>query len=133
MTAGMVVLLLVFLSAVVLHSVAAGGVYCAKTARARAAAMGLDYPGVHGAPDLLGQAHVGMQPRTMPFRPHPYDSNPPNMARYRPNQAAADNGSDRHEGGRRAHFDAASVMQQICYFKGVGLNQTYCSRQQVTL
>ncbi|KAM7383148.1 hypothetical protein PAMP_002830 [Pampus punctatissimus] len=91
----MFVPLVVFLSAVVLHSVEAGGVYCAKTARARAAAMGLDYPGVHGAPDLLGPAHVGMQPRTMLLRPHPYDSNAPNMAHYRPNQAAVSSLYDR--------------------------------------
>ncbi|XP_060905342.1 uncharacterized protein LOC132983118 [Labrus mixtus] len=57
--------LLVCLSAVVLQCVSAGGVYCAKTARARAAALGLDYPGVHGAPGLYAPAHEEMQPRTM--------------------------------------------------------------------
>ncbi|XP_028281996.1 uncharacterized protein LOC114448939 [Parambassis ranga] len=48
--------LMVFLSFIVLHSVSAGGAYCAKTARARAAALGLAYPGVNGAPDLFGPA-----------------------------------------------------------------------------
>nr|XP_046256756.1 uncharacterized protein LOC124065413 [Scatophagus argus] len=73
--AGMCVPLVVFLSSVVLRSVSAGGVYCAKTARARAAALGLDYPGVHGAPDLLGPAHHGMHTDTMPFSPQSYNSN----------------------------------------------------------
>ncbi|XP_045899815.1 uncharacterized protein LOC123967684 [Micropterus dolomieu] len=68
----------VFLSVIVLQSVSAGGVYCAKTARARAAALGLDFPGVHGAPDLYGRqtvygpAHHGMYPSTVPFRPQLY-------------------------------------------------------------
>ncbi|XP_017271008.1 uncharacterized protein LOC108235487 [Kryptolebias marmoratus] len=53
-----------FLSIAVLHSVSAGGAYCAKTARARAAALGLEYPGVHGAPDLSAPAHHVMHPRT---------------------------------------------------------------------
>ncbi|XP_032373384.1 uncharacterized protein LOC116690482 [Etheostoma spectabile] len=81
--------LVIFLSAVVLHSVSAGGVYCAKTARARAAALGLNYPGVHGAPDLYGPTHHGMPPSMMPFRPQPYNNYPQlvrtdsNMVPYR--------------------------------------------------
>ncbi|XP_042346673.1 uncharacterized protein LOC121946243 [Plectropomus leopardus] len=80
MTAGMRVPLWLLLSTLVLHSVSAGGVYCAETARARAAALGLDYPGVHGAPDLNGPVHYG--------RPHPYYNNDleldePDMASYR--------------------------------------------------
>ncbi|XP_031708302.1 uncharacterized protein LOC116386338 [Anarrhichthys ocellatus] len=89
MTAGMCVPLVFFLSAVVLHSVSAGGVYCAKTARARAAALGLDYPGVHGAPYLSGPARRGMQPSMMPFRPQPYkklDETEPNMASHKQSQ-----------------------------------------------
>ncbi|XP_037532764.1 uncharacterized protein LOC119409930 isoform X2 [Nematolebias whitei] len=50
-----------FLSTAVFHSVSAGGAYCAKTARARAAALGLPYPGVHGAPDLSAPTHHEMQ------------------------------------------------------------------------
>ncbi|XP_068592166.1 uncharacterized protein [Cebidichthys violaceus] len=81
--------LVFFLSAVVLHSVSAGGVYCAKTARARAAALGLDYPGVHGAPYLSGPARRGMHPSMMPFRPQPYkklDETEPNMASHKRSQ-----------------------------------------------
>ncbi|KAM8736112.1 uncharacterized protein AB9X84_024304 [Acanthopagrus schlegelii] len=65
----MCVPLVVFLSFIVLRSVSAGGVYCAKTARARAAALGLDYPGVHGAPDLYGPARHGAHTSTL--RTHP--------------------------------------------------------------
>ncbi|XP_042280300.1 uncharacterized protein LOC122986677 [Thunnus albacares] len=89
----MFVPVVVFLSTVGLHSVAAGGVYCAKTARARAAAMGLDYPGVHGAPDLLGPAHLGMHRRTI--WPLPYYNNAPNMAHYKQNQPAVSSLYDR--------------------------------------
>ncbi|XP_056237290.1 uncharacterized protein LOC130172532 isoform X2 [Seriola aureovittata] len=86
--------LVVFLSATVLHSVSAGGVYCAETARARAAALGLEYPGVHGAPDLHTAAHhVMMHPGTVPSEPRPYENNDPelgatesNMASYEQNQ-----------------------------------------------
>lgn len=59
-----------FLCAGVLQSVSAGGSYCAKTARARAAALGLDYPGVHGAPELLGPPR-----HTRPHRNH-YQNTP---------------------------------------------------------
>ncbi|XP_023131778.1 uncharacterized protein LOC111572360 [Amphiprion ocellaris] len=69
----------VFLSTMVLHSVSAGGVYCAKTARARAAALGLDYPGVHGAPDLYGPPHHAAHPQ-------PYNNmNDQELASYRQN------------------------------------------------
>ncbi|XP_034729816.1 uncharacterized protein LOC117946082 [Etheostoma cragini] len=84
--------LVVFLSAIVLHSVSAGGVYCAKTARARAAALGLNYPGVHGAPGLYGPPHHGLPPSTMPFRPQPYNNyqqfvrTESNMVPYRQSQ-----------------------------------------------
>ncbi|XP_073342045.1 uncharacterized protein [Pagrus major] len=77
--------LVVFLSSVVLRSVSAGGVYCAKTARARAAALGLDYPGVHGAPDLYEPAHNGMY--TSPLGTHPeLAETEPYMASYGQNQ-----------------------------------------------
>ncbi|AWO96188.1 Hypothetical protein SMAX5B_002553 [Scophthalmus maximus] len=95
MIAAMCTPLLVVLSAgVLLHSVSAGGVYCARTARARAAALGLDFPGVHGAPDFPGPAHHAMHPGTMPLGPQPYENNDrvvdeteSNMASYRQNQA----------------------------------------------
>ncbi|TDH11520.1 hypothetical protein EPR50_G00061720 [Perca flavescens] len=108
MTAGMCVPLVVFLSAIVLHPVSAGGVYCAKTARARAAALGLDYPGVHGAPGLYGPAHHGMPPSRLPFRPQPYNNNYPqldetesNMASYRQSQPEVRSLYDRTH--KRAH------------------------------
>ncbi|XP_013874034.1 uncharacterized protein LOC106524679 [Austrofundulus limnaeus] len=56
-----------FLSITVFHSVSAGGAYCAKTARARAAALGLEYPGVHGAPDLSAPVHH--HPTTFSYAP----------------------------------------------------------------
>ncbi|XP_034410057.1 uncharacterized protein LOC117745680 [Cyclopterus lumpus] len=84
----MCVPLVVFLSAVVLHSVSAGGVYCAKTARARAAALGLDYPGVHGAPYRSGAAHHGMHPDMRPFGPQPYKNNDPELDQTGPNMAS---------------------------------------------
>ncbi|KAL7394088.1 hypothetical protein ABVT39_020447 [Epinephelus coioides] len=84
MAAGMCVpLLMVLLSTVMLHSVSAGGVYCAKTARARAAALGLDFPGVHGAPDLHGPA-----PHRMPFGSQPYDDSDPELDETGPNVAS---------------------------------------------
>lgn len=62
---------------------------------ARAAALGLDYPGVHGAPDLSGHAHDEMHTGTLPFRAQPSHSyhnemahNEANMASYRQNQPA---------------------------------------------
>ncbi|XP_071325790.1 uncharacterized protein [Trachinotus anak] len=97
----MYVPLVVFLSATVLRSVSAGGVYCAKTARARAAALGLDYPGVHGAPDFSAPAHHVMHPGTMLSRPQLYISNDPkwdetesNMASYRQNQPGVRSSDD---------------------------------------
>ncbi|CAJ1062716.1 uncharacterized protein LOC117822969 [Xyrichtys novacula] len=80
--------LLVFLSAVVLQCASAGGVYCAKTARARAAALGLDYPGTHGAPDLYGPPHIGMHPRTMPesYPNNDGELSESSMASYRQNR-----------------------------------------------
>ncbi|KAK0131482.1 Granulocyte colony-stimulating factor receptor [Merluccius polli] len=45
---------------VTLDPAAAGGIYCAKTARARAAALGLDYPGIHGAPGLDDTGQYGV-------------------------------------------------------------------------
>lgn len=69
---------------------------------ARAAALGLDYPGVHGAPDLFGPAHHGMQTGTMPFRAQPYNSNDRALteaelhtASYRQNQPGARSLDDR--------------------------------------
>lgn len=56
--------------------------------------MGLDYPGVHGAPDLFGPAHLGMYSSTMPLRLLPYDNNAPNMAHYRQNQPAVSSLTD---------------------------------------
>ncbi|XP_039974139.1 uncharacterized protein LOC120784410 [Xiphias gladius] len=98
----MCVPLVVFLSAIVLHSVSAGGVYCAKTARARAAALGLDYPGVHGAPDFYRQAHHVMHPGTMPLRPQPYknrdlesDETESKITSYRQNQPGVRSLDDR--------------------------------------
>ncbi|MEQ2224302.1 hypothetical protein ILYODFUR_006050 [Ilyodon furcidens] len=72
-----------FLSTAVLCSVSAGGAYCAKTARARVAALGYEYPGVHGAPDLSPAADL-MYPKTFS-----YDSlaaTEPNMNSYKENQ-----------------------------------------------
>ncbi|CAB1429052.1 unnamed protein product [Pleuronectes platessa] len=93
MTAVMCVPLVVLLSVVLLHSVSAGGSYCAKTARARAAALGLDYPGVHGAPEFSGPAHHEVHPDTMPLRPRPYegsdrylDEGEPHVASHGPAQ-----------------------------------------------
>ncbi|KAK7893467.1 hypothetical protein WMY93_022619 [Mugilogobius chulae] len=63
-------LVLLSLSAVWVHCVSAGGAYCAKTARARAAALGLEYPGVHGAPNLSGP------PSHSVHHPQPFQSNP---------------------------------------------------------
>ncbi|XP_041648764.1 uncharacterized protein LOC121513230 [Cheilinus undulatus] len=65
MAAGMCVPLLVYLSIVLLQRVSAGGAYCARTARARAAALGLDYPGVNGAPDLSRPPNNEMHPRSI--------------------------------------------------------------------
>lgn len=73
----MAVLLVVFLCTIV--SVSAGGVYCAKTARARAAALGLPYPGVHGAPDLYGS----VQHRNPPG-PHLHGNYDPELAETEP-------------------------------------------------
>ncbi|CAI5663542.1 unnamed protein product [Oreochromis niloticus] len=84
----MSVLLVGFLSTVVLHSVSAGGAYCAKTARARAAALGLDYPGVHGAPDLSGPAHHGIPPH--PYN-HEWFETVPNMATPQQNRPTFNN------------------------------------------
>ncbi|XP_030606511.1 uncharacterized protein LOC115794939 isoform X2 [Archocentrus centrarchus] len=71
---------------IVLHSVSAGGAYCAKTARARAAALGLDYPGVHGAPDLSGPAHHGIPPHS-----HEWVETEPNMVSSQQNWPTFDN------------------------------------------
>ncbi|XP_033959154.1 uncharacterized protein [Pseudochaenichthys georgianus] len=84
----MCVLLLLFLSSIVLHSVSAGGVYCAKTARARAAALGLDYPGVHGGPDLYRPPHHGMHHSMMAPRPQPENNNDPGWGATEPNMAS---------------------------------------------
>ncbi|XP_074540081.1 uncharacterized protein LOC141801080 isoform X2 [Halichoeres trimaculatus] len=90
MVPGMHVPLLVFLSTAVLRCASAGGAYCAKTARARAAALGLDYPGTHGAPDLSGPPHNGMYPHTIPqsylYNDGGIVESDPNVASYRQNQ-----------------------------------------------
>ncbi|XP_047455041.1 uncharacterized protein LOC125016544 isoform X2 [Mugil cephalus] len=78
----MCTLLVLFLSTIVLGSVSAGGVYCAKTARARAAALGLPYPGVHGAPDLHTPAHHEMHPQSYYKNDHELAETEPNMATY---------------------------------------------------
>ncbi len=71
------------------------------SAVARAASLGLDYPGVHGAPDIYGPAHHGMHPDTTPFRPQPYNNDPelaetePNVASYRQNQPGVKSLDDR--------------------------------------
>ncbi|XP_034553844.1 uncharacterized protein LOC117822969 [Notolabrus celidotus] len=77
--------LLIFLSAVVLRCASAGGSYCAKTARARAAALGLDYPGTHGAPDFSGPPHNEMHPLTIA---QSYLNNVGEMAETDPNMAS---------------------------------------------
>ncbi|CAL8249081.1 unnamed protein product [Lota lota] len=59
----MYVALAVCLSAVLLEPAAAGGVYCARTARARAAALGLDFPGVHEVPGLDYTSQYGVKGR----------------------------------------------------------------------
>ncbi|XP_072317038.1 uncharacterized protein [Eucyclogobius newberryi] len=60
-------MLLISFSAAWVHYVSAGGAYCAKSARARAAALGLDYPGVRGAPNLSGPPPYSAQ---NPHAPH---------------------------------------------------------------
>lgn len=52
---------------------------------ARAAAMGLDYPGVHGAPDLYGPAHYEMHRSTMPLRSYLYKNGGPELPWIDPN------------------------------------------------
>ncbi|XP_044064402.1 uncharacterized protein LOC122881827 [Siniperca chuatsi] len=119
----MCVPLVVFLSAIVLHSVSAGGVYCAKTARARAAALGLDYPGVHGAPHLYGPAHHGMHPGTMPFRPQLYNNNDhefsetgPNMASYRQSQPGVRSLDDKiHKRAYPRSFESTYLLNHGTY------------------
>ncbi|XP_033837339.1 uncharacterized protein LOC117384164 [Periophthalmus magnuspinnatus] len=70
----------IILSAAWVHFVSAGGAYCAKTARARAAALGLDYPGVHGAPDLSGPPPYSAQHPSAPHHQHfPNNPQPPAM------------------------------------------------------
>lgn len=51
----------------------------------------MDYPGVHGAPDIYGPAHHGMHTGTMPLRSEPYNDHEldvaePIMVSYRQNQ-----------------------------------------------
>lgn len=58
------------------------------SAVARAAALGLDYPGVHGAPALSGPAHDGMHTGAMPFWPQPHNSNNRELAETEPNMAS---------------------------------------------
>ncbi|XP_055020024.1 uncharacterized protein LOC129411863 [Boleophthalmus pectinirostris] len=71
---------LIILSAAWVHFVSAGGAYCAKTARARAAALGLGYPGVHGAPDLSGPPPFFAQHPSAPHHQHsPNNPQPPAM------------------------------------------------------
>ncbi|XP_028986378.1 uncharacterized protein LOC114843729 [Betta splendens] len=89
--------LVVLLSTVMLHSVSAGGVYCAKTARARAAALGLAYPGLHGAPDLHGPAHNGLHPR-----PHPYKHAGPEPAGFGPDMSYY---NQRYPGVKQSHSE----------------------------
>ncbi|XP_035018971.2 uncharacterized protein LOC118113388 [Hippoglossus stenolepis] len=106
MTAGMCVPLVVLLSVFMLHSVSAGGLYCAKTARARAAALGLDYPGVHGAPEFSGPAHHEVHPDTMPLRPRPYEGSDPYLDEGEPNVA-----SDGHNQRQVGSFDDGARQQ----------------------
>lgn len=84
---------------------------------AHAAAKGLDYPGVHGAPDFYGPAHHGMHPRTMPFRPQPYNNNDgelaeaePNMASYRQNQLGVRSPDDRMHKRARPGFSESTFL-----------------------
>ncbi|XP_041844354.1 uncharacterized protein LOC121641987 [Melanotaenia boesemani] len=79
--------LVVFVSAALLHSVSAGGSYCAKTAKARAAALGLKYPGDHGAPDLSGPAPNVLHPKMLHYSD--LAASEPNMASYQHNQPEA--------------------------------------------
>lgn len=57
------------------------------SAVAHAAALGFDYPGVHGAPDLFGPAHHGMIHDTVPARPHHYENAYPHAAGLEPDLA----------------------------------------------
>ncbi|XP_005796006.1 uncharacterized protein LOC102228688 isoform X2 [Xiphophorus maculatus] len=96
MTVQKCVLLWWLLSTAVLHSVSAGGAYCAKTARARAAALGLKYPGVHGAPDFSSPAVHLLPPLTFSF-----DHLPPtesNMNSYEDDHKKAPSDNPRYIG-----------------------------------
>lgn len=86
--------------------------------------MGLDYPGVHGAPDLYGPAHHGMQPRTMPFRLEFHNNNgglaetepEPNMASYRQNQPAVTSLDDRiHKQAHPKGFESTFLVSRDTY------------------
>nr|XP_020445842.1 uncharacterized protein LOC109954684 [Monopterus albus] len=129
--------LVVFLSTTVLHSVSAGGVYCAKTARARAAALGLNYPGVYGAPDLHVPHHA-RRPSTKPLRPHLYknthlepaesDSHMAYYKRYYPGVRFLDN--RRHE---HARLRAPEFPFQPSYGTYNPIQHEYASKQAFAL
>ncbi|XP_019948365.2 uncharacterized protein [Paralichthys olivaceus] len=104
MTAGMCVPLVALLSVVMLPSVSAGGFYCAKTARARAAALGLDYPGVHGAPEFSGPAHHEVHPDMMPLTPQPHEVDDPD-------EGESNVASDRHNQRQVGSFDDGARKQ----------------------
>ncbi|CAL1610288.1 unnamed protein product [Knipowitschia caucasica] len=72
MTEKALALMVLSLSSALIHTVSAGGAYCAKAARAQAAALGLNYPGLHGAPDLSG--------------PPPYSAQHPSVLQHQPSQ-----------------------------------------------
>lgn len=86
------------------------------SAVARAAALGLPYPGVHGAPDFQTPAHHVMHPGTLQPRPQPYENNhlksgetESNTVLYRRNQPAVRTLDDRahaqaHAGSSESTF-----------------------------
>lgn len=70
--------IVIYLSAAWLPCVSAGGAYCAKTARARAAALGLKFPGDYGAPDLSGPPpYSALHPREQNHRLFQNNPQPP--------------------------------------------------------
>lgn len=94
-----------------------------SSAVARAAALGLDYPGVHGAPYLYGPAHQGMHPSTMPVRPRTYNNNDrelagtePNMASYRENQPGVRSLDDRmHKQAHPRNSESTFLLSHGAY------------------
>lgn len=74
--------------------------------------MGLDYPGVHGAPDLSGPAHLELHPSPSLLRPPLYNNNVPNMAHYRPNQPAVSSYDWTHKQADPRTSESTTLLQR---------------------